>query len=65
MIPLPPDAVLEIWRALERWEFVESYGLMVGMDVRDARLKERVLESMKIQVGWEGWGAHELMRIEL
>ncbi|MCJ1361162.1 hypothetical protein MMC16_000260 [Acarospora aff. strigata] len=58
MIPLPPDEILQMWKALKAFEFSVTMGAFVGMDVRDTRVKERVLESMKIQVRAMGWGVH-------
>ena len=61
MIPLPPDEIFKIWKAIQPFDFHTTHGAFVGMDVRDERLKERMLESMKIQVRGEGWKSHELL----
>ena len=61
MIPLPPSEILKIWRAIEPYDFDTTHGAFVGMDIRDERLKERVLESMKIQTRSEGWEQHEIL----
>lgn len=61
MIPLPPDDILRIWRAVRPFEFGTTHGAFVGMDVRDKELKGRMLESMKIQVRGEGWEKHEIL----
>lgn len=61
MIPLPPREILKIWRAIEPYEFDTTHGAFVGMDVRDQHLKERMLESMKIQTRGEGWDRHEIL----
>ncbi|KAI9874451.1 MAG: hypothetical protein M1830_009738, partial [Pleopsidium flavum] len=60
-IPLPPDEILKMWRALRPLVFSTTHGAFVGMDVRDKRVKERVLQSMKIQVRAEGYKSHELL----
>ncbi len=60
-IPLPPDEIMKIWRALRPFEFATTHGAFMGMDVRDKRVKERVLESMKIQIRAEGYKSHELL----
>ena len=61
MIPLPPNEIMKMWRALKPLTFTVTMGAFVGMDVRDPKVKERVLESMKIQVRAEGWTEHELL----
>ena len=61
MIPLPPDDILKIWKAIERFDFDTTLGAFVGMDVRDEGLKRRVLESMQIQTRGEGWLRHEIL----
>jgi hypothetical protein len=55
MIPLSPDAVWGIWKAVKGFEFRNTYGGFPGQDIRgDGDLRERVLESMKIWVGGLG-----------
>lgn len=61
MIPLPPSAILKIWRAIEPFDFESTHGAFVGADVRDEALKERMLESMQIQTRGEGWEDHEIL----
>ena len=61
MIPLPPDDIMRIWRAIRPFRFDTTHGAFVGMDVRDKELKGRMLESMKIQVRGEGWESHEIL----
>ncbi|KAF1975773.1 hypothetical protein BU23DRAFT_588386 [Bimuria novae-zelandiae CBS 107.79] len=48
MIPLPPDAVLGIWKSIKDFDFEESYGGFMGQNVRRKDLKVKVLESAKI-----------------
>lgn len=69
-IPLAPDEVFAIWKAIRGFEWEATYGAFVGMDVRDQggevngegrRCKERVLESMKIVVRAMGWREHALL----
>jgi glyoxylase-like metal-dependent hydrolase (beta-lactamase superfamily II) len=62
MIPLSPDSIQGIWKALEGWEFGSTHGAVVGLDVEDdleegggGRVKERVRESMRIQARGMGW----------
>lgn len=60
MIPLPPEAMRGMWKALAGREFRSTHGAFVGLDVRDGdgggmSVKERVRESMRIQARGEGW----------
>lgn len=55
MIPLPPSELHKMWQALKPLDFESTHGAFVGLDIRDKRIKERVLESMKIQASNEGW----------
>ena len=61
MIPLPPNEILQIWQAIKPFDFDTTHGAFVGMDVRDEKLKGRMLESMKIQTRAEGWHKHEIL----
>ena len=61
MIPLPPSDILQIWRAIEPYDFNTTHGAFIGTDVRDQNLKKRVLESMRIQTRGEGWERHEML----
>ena len=61
MIPLPPSEILQIWKAIVPFDFDTTHGAFLGMDVRDAQLKKRMLESMKIQTKGEGWERHEIL----
>ena len=60
-IPLPPAEILKIWQAVRLYDFDTTHGAFMGMDVRDEKLKERLLESMKIQVRGEGWERHDIL----
>ena len=61
MIPLPPSKIHGIWKALKPYEFEETFGGFTGQNIRDARVKERVLESMKIQVRNQGHDVHAIL----
>ena len=65
MIPLTPSAIQAMWKALKPYEFDTTHGGFAGMDVRDARLKARLLESMKIQIRGERWSDHEMLSEQL
>jgi hypothetical protein len=52
MIPLSPEAILGIWKAVKGFAFSTTYGGFPGQDIRgEEDLRARVLESMKIWVG--------------
>lgn len=61
MIPLPPSELHKMWQALRPFGFSSTHGAFSGHEVRDPRVKGRVLESMKIQVRGEGWSEHALL----
>lgn len=61
MIPLDPDAILGIWKAIKPYNFHTTYGAFNGMTVRDKALKSKVLESMKTQIRCMGWKQQELL----
>lgn len=67
MIPLPPDELARMWSVLKKHDFNSTHGAFLGMDVRDGSggsrtsVKQRVLESMQIQVRRMGWSDHALL----
>ena len=61
VIPLPPAKIAGIWHSVKPWDFGSTHGLMKGMDVYDPSLKQRVLESAKIQIRAEGYTEHPLL----
>lgn len=67
MIPLSPDVIENMWKILKKYEFHSTHGAFTGTDVWDGRLgsessaKQRVLESMKIQVRNMGWAKHAFL----
>jgi len=61
MIPLSPDEIMRIWEALRGFEFEVTHGLFVGWDVRKRDVKQRMLDSMKVQVRRMGYQNHELL----
>ena len=64
MVPLPPDEILKIWRAVRPYEFRTTHGAFKGMDVRDVHVKRRILESAKIFIRHEGYQTHQLLAEE-
>ncbi|KAF2146811.1 uncharacterized protein K452DRAFT_218692 [Aplosporella prunicola CBS 121167] len=61
MIPLPPSEVMKMWKAIAPYEFEATHGAFLGMDVRRPDAKKAVLESMKIQVKFEGHENHAIL----
>lgn len=62
---MPPNEINKIWKAIKPYDFDTTHGAFVGMDVRDEKLKGRMLESMKIQVRGEGWEEHTILSEEV
>lgn len=61
MIPLPPDVIADMWKILKRYEFRSTHGAFVGTDIIADDIKQRVLESMKIEVRGMGYKSHALL----
>ncbi|PYI12280.1 hypothetical protein BO78DRAFT_356155 [Aspergillus sclerotiicarbonarius CBS 121057] len=59
MIPLPPDDVHNIWKAVKHTEFDQAYGAFVGMDTA-GNCKKRLLDSAKILVKAMGYLDHAI-----
>jgi len=62
MIPLAPDAIYKIWKAIEPFEFETTHGGFPGQDIRRKGLKKEVLESMKIWVRTAGWDDAQILK---
>ena len=68
MVPLSADEIAGMWKVLRKYEFSSTHGAFVGTEVRDGgggskkTVKERVLESMQIQVKRMGWSEHEFLK---
>jgi len=68
MIPLSPEEVSGMWNLLKRHKFTSTHGAFVGTEISDGggggktSVKERVLESMKIQVQRMGWKDHAFLK---
>ena len=58
-IPLPPDEVHGIWKAVADLDFEDTHGAFWARDTR-GRSKERVLESAKIMVRFMGYASHAI-----
>ena len=61
MIPLPPFEMFKMWQVIKTLEFESTHGAFTGVDIHDKDLKQRVLESMKIQTRNEGYAEHEIL----
>ncbi|CAM1500446.1 Fc.00g096080.m01.CDS01 [Cosmosporella sp. VM-42] len=64
-IPLNVEELSRMWGILRNYDFQATHGGFAGMDIEDQRIKERVLESMKIQARHMGHGGHEFMNATL
>jgi hypothetical protein len=68
MIPLSADEVVGMWEVLKRHDFTSTHGAFVGQELVDGGngskkgVKQRVLESMQIQVRRMGWKDHVFLK---
>lgn len=68
MIPLSPDEIMGMWNVLKDSNFESTHGAFVGTDIRDGgggsrkKVKQRVLESMQIQVKYMGYQEHVFLK---
>ncbi len=63
-IPLPPDEVYGIWKAVEDLDFEDTHGAFFGRDTRGAS-KQRVLDSAKLFIDFMGYSAHPIHKVQL
>ncbi|KAI0422625.1 beta-lactamase-like protein [Xylaria grammica] len=63
MIPLAPDAIIHMWVILKNYEFGSTHGAFPGLDIvkTPAEMKQRLLESMQIQIRYSGHGAYAIL----
>ncbi|KAI1809528.1 beta-lactamase-like protein [Poronia punctata] len=63
MIPLGPDDIERMWAILKDYEFSSAHGGFPGLDLTatSREMKQRVLESMQIQLRSSGHGSHPLL----
>lgn len=64
-IPLSVQEMARMWETLRRYDFQETHGGFAGMDIVDAGVKQRVLDSMHIQARHMGYGEHEFMKVKM
>ncbi|RAL60463.1 hypothetical protein DID88_000238 [Monilinia fructigena] len=71
MIPLNVDEVLGMWEVLKPHNFSSTHGAFMNTDVVDGSngsekgVKQRILESMQIQVRRMGWNDHVFLKENL
>ncbi|CAG8952821.1 hypothetical protein HYFRA_00007534 [Hymenoscyphus fraxineus] len=67
-IPLSPEEIEGMWERMKYYTFVSTHGAFVGQDINDGHggsekgVKQRVLESMQIQVRRMGWKEHSFLK---
>ena len=54
MIPLSADEIARMWGILKKYDFKSTHGLILGQDIEDVDIKNRVLESVQIQLKMMG-----------
>lgn len=54
-IPLSGEELFRMWGILKKYDFKSAHGAFMAQDIEDERIKERTLESMKIQTKFSGW----------
>ena len=62
-IPLSPDDISQMWEVLQNYDFESTHGAFMGQEIEDTHIKDRVLESMQIQVVRMGWTAHPFLAV--
>ncbi|KAF4635018.1 hypothetical protein G7Y89_g3077 [Cudoniella acicularis] len=68
MIPLSAEEIAGMWKILKDYEFSSTHGAFKGTEVSDGAkgsdttVKQRVLESMQIQVKRMGWRDHAFLQ---
>lgn len=67
LIPLGPNELERMWSILKKYDFKSTHGPFVGTDIMktEAEMKQRVLESMQIQLKHSGHGGHSLLKESL
>lgn len=65
MIPTSPEDISQMWNVLSKHEFKSTHGAFMGQDIEDEEIKNRVLESMQIQIRNMGWKDHAFLKMAL
>lgn len=63
-IPLGPDELLRMWNIIKDYSFVAAHGAFENQDLEADDMRERVLESMKIQTRSMGHPSHPILATE-
>lgn len=65
MIPLPPSELERMWNILSKFHFQSTHGAFLETDMMktEAEMKERVLESMQIQIRNMGYMDHAFLKV--
>lgn len=61
MIPMSPDAVLGIWRAVKPYQFDVTYDAFRDYTIRSPEVKRRLLDSMQIHTRTVGILEHAIL----
>ena len=61
MIPLPPKEITSMWDILKNYDFRSTHGAFSGFDIEEPDVKQRVLDSMQIQVRYMGYEDHAFL----
>ncbi|XDG08596.1 hypothetical protein ABKA04_008211 [Annulohypoxylon sp. FPYF3050] len=63
MIPLRPSELERMWSILKKYDFSSTHGAFAGMDIVKTipEMKQRVLESMQIQIKYMGYEDHAFL----
>jgi hypothetical protein len=64
-IPLGPTAMRLMWKRLRPWDFTAVYSLFFTTTVREPKVKQIILESMKRQAMHQENDEHPLMQEQL
>ncbi|ORY68600.1 metallo-beta-lactamase family protein [Pseudomassariella vexata] len=63
-IPLAPDELERMWAIIKKYEFRSTHGAFLKTDIvkTEAEMKQRVLDSMQIQIKYMGYGNHSMLK---
>jgi hypothetical protein len=61
-IPLPPEEVYQIWKAVANLDFEDTHGAFWSRDTR-GESKKRMLDSAKLFIKFMGYDKHEIHKI--
>lgn len=65
-IPLPPDEIARMWGILKDYDYRSTHGPFFGLELFDeGNMRNRVFESMQIQIKAMGWAEHPFLKESL